>query len=298
MSNPARRARFLIVCFGGWALVRLATDVDPTDEPRGSSGWTFAFGTEPDLDRIVRFQPEEHPELVRPGERRRWGVRVTQCFGAAADGSRLRLGAAGGKVRLLGEPRLEGRNRILTQPGAEPIIPFDLEIELGRSRIRRGAPLPHPTYKLTPEQLASHAPAGATPEPITSGLATGIWDPHAMLTARRARLQGWLASSRDDEARARLSGRIAELTIAIDGKPNGKSDVRLFAHHMVERFSFKLDGPRALVPGAGPLSQLDPRAPWPLSFVMTGFDADLLAMFVQGCLQVPFLAAGRPSSQR
>ena len=28
-----------------------------TDEPRGASGYTFAFGDEVDMDRIVRLQP-------------------------------------------------------------------------------------------------------------------------------------------------------------------------------------------------------------------------------------------------
>ena len=43
--------------FEGWFECRLATDPDPTDEPRGVSGWTYALAGEPDLDRIIRTQP-------------------------------------------------------------------------------------------------------------------------------------------------------------------------------------------------------------------------------------------------
>ena len=34
---------------------RLATDEDPADHPRGEKGWTFAYGEEPEFDRIIRF---------------------------------------------------------------------------------------------------------------------------------------------------------------------------------------------------------------------------------------------------
>ena len=45
----------LVVCsFTGWVQVRLATNPDPTDEPRGVSGYTFALPGEPDLDRVLR----------------------------------------------------------------------------------------------------------------------------------------------------------------------------------------------------------------------------------------------------
>ena len=48
----------IALAFDGWAECRLATDPDPSDEPRGVSGWTFAVAGEPDLDRIIRLQPE------------------------------------------------------------------------------------------------------------------------------------------------------------------------------------------------------------------------------------------------
>ena len=46
----------LSITFAGWAQCRLATDPDPYDEPRGVSGYMWAYSGEVDLDRIIRFQ--------------------------------------------------------------------------------------------------------------------------------------------------------------------------------------------------------------------------------------------------
>ena len=56
----------LLLRFQGWFELRLATDPDPTDEPRGVSGYTFAFGCEPPLDRVLRFQPGDQLVRQRP----------------------------------------------------------------------------------------------------------------------------------------------------------------------------------------------------------------------------------------
>lgn len=47
----------IMMKFSGWFQCRLATDPDPSDEPRGVSGYMKALPGEPDLDRIIRFQP-------------------------------------------------------------------------------------------------------------------------------------------------------------------------------------------------------------------------------------------------
>lgn len=46
----------------GWFQIRTSTDPDPTDEPYGVSGFTFALPGEPLLDRVVRFaSPAKDP---------------------------------------------------------------------------------------------------------------------------------------------------------------------------------------------------------------------------------------------
>ena len=49
----------LVLGFGGYFQLRMATDPDPTDDPRGMSGYTFALPGEPDFDGILHFQPDE-----------------------------------------------------------------------------------------------------------------------------------------------------------------------------------------------------------------------------------------------
>ena len=48
--------RNYILEFKGWAQGRIPTDPDPSFEPRGVSGYTFALPGEPDLDRVIYFQ--------------------------------------------------------------------------------------------------------------------------------------------------------------------------------------------------------------------------------------------------
>jgi len=103
----------LVITFSGWCLLRLATDPDPTDEPRGLSGYTFAFAGEPDLDRIVRLQPptDFSPRSHAP----QLGVTVNAA--TRTDGTPVPA-LQGAAVDLLDEPRLENRNWVLTLPGS------------------------------------------------------------------------------------------------------------------------------------------------------------------------------------
>lgn len=45
--------------FAGHVQLRMATDPDPTMDPRGLSGYTFALPGEPDFDGVLHFQPDE-----------------------------------------------------------------------------------------------------------------------------------------------------------------------------------------------------------------------------------------------
>ncbi len=101
----------LAIFFQGWFQCRLATDPDPTDEPRGVSGSTFALGNEPDLDRVIYFQ---HPP---DGTRRSHGPEVCVNIVRAQIGSRELPWFAGTAVDLLGRPKFENRNFVLTVAG-------------------------------------------------------------------------------------------------------------------------------------------------------------------------------------
>lgn len=132
----------LTIRFEGYWQCRQATDPDPSDEPRGASGYVFAVGDENDLDQIIRLQRDEIEDCdfrVVPGERssEHFGVFVT---GVELDGAAFPAGErlVGGKVRWLpaGEkrngPRFEMRNTITFHPNTRgifiPIIPFCIQI--------------------------------------------------------------------------------------------------------------------------------------------------------------------------
>src|SRR4051794_3229551 len=56
-SPPTAGVVSLVLAFEGWCSLRQPTDPDPFDEPRGVSGYSFAFAGEPDLDRVINLQP-------------------------------------------------------------------------------------------------------------------------------------------------------------------------------------------------------------------------------------------------
>jgi hypothetical protein len=104
--------------FGGWFQCRLATDPDPSDEPRGVSGSIKALPGEPDLDRIIRLQPPAFSRSHTP----QVGVEVREV---RLDGELLRhQPLAGAAVNLLGDPVFKGENGVVAEDGKEPIVPF------------------------------------------------------------------------------------------------------------------------------------------------------------------------------
>src|SRR5262245_48417426 len=122
----------LKLSFSGWLQCRLATDPDPTDDPRGVSGWTYALAGEPDLDRVIRTQPA--------------GATI-RSFGPAVDVRVRRVviddqnvdthPLQSASVMLLSGAAFEGRNGIASEDTEEPIFPFHVCVESGRIRLER-----------------------------------------------------------------------------------------------------------------------------------------------------------------
>ena len=262
-TPPAAPPETLVVEFEGWYQYRLPTDPDPTDETRGSSGYTFAFGDEPDLDRILRFQPDPAIPVRTHGPP--IGVHVTRATKLIPAGDQDLPGLVGATVDLLGKPMLLNRNWVLTLPGYEPISPFHLEVKTDGLRISREAPLTvpgtppaasHQPIQDVPEStLTLYGASGLAYEPDTVAPAIGVWDPLqqyvdrlALLTADReaARQAGALP---DGPELAVLDGRIAQLQIALRQSPG--SDRRTGVRHVIERFGFPCWG-RSTSPGTRP----------------------------------------------
>ena len=110
--QPADPTRLVISC-AGWALLRLPTDPDPSDEPRGVSGYTFAFAGEPDLDRILYLQPPANfaPRSQSPP----LGVRVTSAV--RTDGEQVPV-LASAAVNLSSHCSRDSRDSRIQKPSS------------------------------------------------------------------------------------------------------------------------------------------------------------------------------------
>lgn len=109
----------IAIYFKGIFQVRLATDSDPSDEKRGSAGWTFAHTGEPDLDRIIRFN--------RPIFERQCADKVgVTVIRVNIDGSDVKDSLMGKMVNLGTTSFFDGSSN--RGDGFEPIVNFQFNI--------------------------------------------------------------------------------------------------------------------------------------------------------------------------
>jgi hypothetical protein len=256
--------------FDGWAQVRLATDPDPSDEPRGVSGWTFAVAGEPDLDRIIRFRPEGSvPRSFGPPI----GVttRAVLVDDAAVPWHALR----GAAVDLLGDPVFEGRNGLATEDQNEPINPFHLRVAAADAALERACSLP---------LEMSVQPGSLDPATLVD---IGVGSP---LEYRRRRLELLLveqANATTELHRAAVRRRLTSLTRA-DGVTLQEEGIEVGILAGKLDYEISLDAPVAVADVAEPV---DPAQPWQVAMWCGAWDVDALSMFVRGRLTIPTLDA-------
>jgi hypothetical protein len=281
MPTSAEADRELVIAFEGWFLCRLATDPDPSDEPRGVSGSTFALPGEPDLDRVIVLH-DPAPEVVRS-----YAPPIGVFVADARVGDKAQPAFVGARVDLLGKPRFENRNFVLTVAGREPIVPFHIRISRAETLLARPTVLwpQHPDAGIhtVPEQrLESFGARGFGTDRERVLRSTQIGDPLASRRERRRRLVADRARERDPLRHAALSKRIHELDMAI-ADPANERNVNLTA---VEDFQFELFG-QAIVGAEAAAIGARADVPWSTSFWMGGWDSDVLAGFMKGSLRVP-----------
>jgi len=271
----------LVVCtYTGWVQIRLATNPDPTDEPRGVSGYTFALPGEPDLDRLLR---SSDPVGVRShGPTIGLVVRAVTVDDRAAPTHPLR----GAQVRLLSQPRFESVNEVVMDQGYEALEPFDLEVTHGDFRLRRRDFLdlkrPDATvYDVPPALLQARRLASVTLTNDVLIAAHGVADPAGFRAARLALLRDDLAQADDPIARAALGRRISEL------ENTDPSDRRTVSMTFAETRSYALDGPTELTDPHGWLSGLDTSATFACGLVMGAWDVDALSAYAAGTIALP-----------
>jgi len=266
--------------FEGWFQCRLATDPDPSDEPRGVSGWTFALAGEEDLDRIIRLQEPVSPRVRGPEV----GVVVRTVSVDERPVAEHPLVGAG--VEFLDEPKFEGRNGIVAEDAAECIHPFHLQVRRGDVTLRRRDVLDPRNqeaklYEVDPAVLRRRQPVeGEAPESAEIADATGIFDFAGYRRRRRETLEDDLEEANDPVTRVALEKRIEELQL-------GGIRVGILGVGLTYRFAVR--GPAEVIDEQGVLGGTVATAPpWPIEFWVGGWDADALCGYMRGNLRVPF----------
>jgi hypothetical protein len=252
--------------FAGWFQCRLATDPDPCDEPRGVSGYAQALAGEPDLDRVIRLQPEG--ATIRPFCPD-IGVAVRSVV---VDGSpHADHPLVGAAVDLHGPARFEGRNGIVADDGFEPIVPFDLRLSKGAFQLQRR----HAADDQFP--FRELQPTGIQPGLTDIADATGIEDLWTVWQVRKKQVDDARRDSHDEVEKAALRKRSAAL--------NSKDLASFFTARML--YSIKLKGPAVTSdPDAWLPVPIRDEDPWLVDFWLGGWDPDALSGFMKGTLRV------------
>jgi hypothetical protein len=293
----------LKVRFEGYFLCRLTTDPDPTDEPRGVSGYTLALAGEANLDNWIQLNPspeylaqnfrEPGPTLVKTGDIN-LGVKVT----ATEPGPDVYPDAArliGLPVNLLpdpkiGYPKFEGRNDIVGSDdniafAIDPII-LDISSPDGSVRVHRQDLLPgnEPIWRLPPEAYAGRVGQldpgdGSNPlGPLEVIEAIGVYDFYAYFRDRSRWLRDQMARTQDPDEIEKYRTRLN----AID----------FFGSRIRSRLGLKCDWTFGIGGGSvgtvSGLSGIDVQTPWPVEFWLGGFDGDLMIGYMRGTLSLPF----------
>lgn len=258
--------------FSGWLQVRLATDPDPSDEPRGVSGYIHAGPGEPDLDRRIRFQP---PFVLR-SHSPDGGVQVQRVMrdGAEITGSPL----IGASVDLEGAPIFKGENGIVAEDGFEPIVPFILSIKAGNQILLRRSASGSPDYVKFP--FPGLQAKGIEDAPAEFLESVGIPDPDAYFADRAKILDNEYASATDEEKRLFLQQRLGTLR---------RIGARYFG--AVLNYQVRLGPEDAPNPGLSILPGLIPdialsAEPWIVQMAIGAWDPDTQFAFAKGTLWI------------
>ncbi len=292
----------LTIQFEGYFQMRMATDPDPSDEPRGLSGYTFALPGEPDFDRLLHFQPDEPGAVQRVyGPEGSVGPQIGVSVSAATQGGAPRNDLVGAKVSFPAAELVE-RNGVLIREDFFVIDPLRVQIRQDGVMLLDRADILNPENPGAPliaagsEQLQRRQPRGfqSSSWEVVKATAHTARLPNpsdeAMIANRVERqnqLKKLRESTTDPVQRAGLDTRIEQLDILRQwwnlsqcSKPLDRRAKQLTL--LCYGWNIGLNGPVY----ANQLGANGSR-PWPLSFWMGGWDGDALCGYIKGELQVP-----------
>lgn len=287
----------LNLAFEGWYQCRLATDPDPTDEPRGLTGPTFASPGEPDLDRIIRLQ---NPVAIRAPRDADFGVTVRDVSLSAAPpgpGVETRLlrdhPMIGAAVDFVNEPMYHQRNYIIVEGLNSPIDPLVVEVTQGDTKLRRVDEWDETRPGLTIDDvyldpsLVSHRRQTIEVKSAELVEATGITDYIQYWVDRRAYLIALRDVTEDPTALAALDRRIAgidETGVDAGTRVDARQFLGLKSTYQIDiNGRASVEDPGRLLGGAVGTSQV-----WPITFWMGSYDVDTLCGYLRGTLSLPF----------
>ena len=297
----------LYLSFEGYFQMRMATDPDPSDEPRGVSGYTFALAGEPDFDFLLHLQPDEE------------GV-VERRFGVSKDAAGPRVGVTVRRAAWFDEvmlvykeapeyldarvsfvkAQLVERNGIIIRNDFFAIDPLRVQVRKKRGTLvldREDFLDPNnpslPIAQATSDMLLRRQPQGFASNCVEVAKATGLPDASnaSCINNRRIRqknLEELLKRTRNSVERAALETRISQLNILRrwwDLSEGGKPIDRRAHQLTLQAFGWDVD-----INGKVHVNKIgaDENARWPLSFWMGGWDGDALCAYVSGYLSLPF----------
>lgn len=312
----------LVLEFGGYFQMRMATDPDPTDELRGVSGYTFALAGEPDLDAKIHLQPwepgvwqrqfgiedlgDEHPDALPVAHKSkaggpRVGVVVKR---ATIDGTPVPE-YAGARVQFLDAQILE-HNGTLIRNDFFVIDPVRVRVTLpDETLVVERVDWFNPTDPSMPlweagsDQLVRRQPLYAKSNSPKVAAATGLPDAsnETSIQDRLTRqeklieLRGHYEKQKNETQIAALTTRIEQLEIVRQwwnlsvGTWNDRPIDRR-AHQLTLLFDGWNIGINGTVSEGG-LVHGDATQEWPLAFWMGGWDGDALTAWVEGTWTIP-----------
>lgn len=297
---------WLYLSFEGYFQMRMATDPDPTDEPRGVSGYTFALAGEPDFDNLVHLQADEEGVCERrfgygkndTGPRVGVTVRQAKWY----DDATLRYSEAPeyleARVSFV-KAQLTERNGIVIRNDLFAIDPLRVQLRKKRGTLvldREDFLDPNnpglPITQATSEMLERRQPQGLTNNSVEVAKATGLPDASndSCINNRRIRqrnLEELLKHTRKPIERAALATRISQLNILRrwwDLSQSGKPIDRRAHQLTLQAYGWDVD-----INGTVHVNKIgaDENTNWPLSFWMGGWDGDALCAYISGYLSIP-----------
>jgi hypothetical protein len=301
MSSQATDS--LVLGFGGYFQLRMATDPDPTDDPRGMSGYTFALPGEPDFDGILHFQPDEPGVYERSFGRDafapRVGVKVVSAMlrgvpAPAFVGARLAMP----NVRLVERNGVVVRNDFFALDPVEVRCEKDGVVLLARRDELDPARPGLPIVDADSPMLRRRQPKSWVSPSEEVAAATGLPQPVSdqVLIAnrlhRRACLLELLQTTFDPITRAALEVRINELEIvrrwwdlSQEGPDGPPIDRRAYT------LALQATGWNIDLNGAVLANEVgaDSGARWPIGFWLGGWDGDALSGYIQGTWTIPLI---------